>query len=380
MKILQALSLTRAPALAFAVIGVYWGAFAAHVPVLKAGLGASDSLFGLLILGQAIGLVSAMFFAPWADRVLGGRSMQIGAVFFALAWMLPLGAQTPVQFALSMTIVGAASGLLDVVMNARVSEVEAATGKTLMNANHGVFSLAYAVSAVLCGFSREMGYAPIVPFTALGVLVFAAATQLYLRPAVVSDEDQQTGGSYPWWPVLLCGGVVLVAFMSEATVETWSALHIERTLMGRPAEGALGPATLGLTMALGRFSGQAISDRFDDILVIRFASVMAGAGVLLAAAAPSPLVAYLGFGLFGLGVSVIGPLGLALVGRSVRARWRTDAIAKAAVMGFSGFFIAPLFMGTISDLFSLRIAFACVAVLLAMAWPLTLAVRRLPAP
>ena len=49
--------------------------------------------------------------------------------------------------------------------------------------------------------------------------------------------------------------------MTEATVETWSALHIERSLQGRAAEGAMGPAMLGLTMAIGRFSGQAVSPR-----------------------------------------------------------------------------------------------------------------------
>ena len=76
------------------------------------------------------------------------------------------------------------------------------------------------------------------------------------------------------WPILLCGGIVLIAFMSEATVEAWSALHVERTLGGGAAEGALGPAMLGLTMAFGRFSGQAVAERLREVHVLIGASIL----------------------------------------------------------------------------------------------------------
>jgi hypothetical protein len=49
---------------------------------------------------------------------------------------------------------------------------------------------------------------------------------------------------------------VLVAFLVENAMEGWSALHIERTLGGGAAEGAFGPAILGLTMGIGRLSGR----------------------------------------------------------------------------------------------------------------------------
>ena len=87
-----------------------------------------------------------------------------------------------------------------------------------------------------------------------------------------------TGGRYPIKPIILCGLIVLVAFMTEATVETWSALHIERSLQGRAAEGAMGPAMLGLTMAIGRFSGQAVSQIFSETKVIILATLVAAAG------------------------------------------------------------------------------------------------------
>jgi len=85
-----------------------------------------------------------------------------------------------------------------------------------------------------------------------------------------------------------------------------------------------------------------------------------------------------GFGILGLGVSVIGPIGIAMVGQLVRPHLRTEAISRVAVIGFSGFFFAPMLMGLVSEAFGLRIAFACVAVLILVAVPLAFAAAKLP--
>ena len=79
----------------------------------------------------------------------------------------------------------------------------------------------------------------------------------------------------------------------------------------------------------------------------------------------------------GLGVSVIGPLGLALVGKAVPNHLRTEAISLVAVMGFSGFFLAPSIMGIVSEFHGLRVAFICAAALSLTTIPLTLLLRRL---
>ncbi len=377
MSVLTALSISRRPATAFVVVGMFWGAFAAHVPVIKAQLGVDDAMFGLLLLGSATGLVSSMWIAPLADRVLGARSMQVGIVLLALAWLVPSQISMPLAFAATMAVVGMASGLLDVVMNARVSELEASHKRPLMNANHAMFSVAYAVSALISGFTREAGISPLWVFVCLAVLAVLAVPKMQMAVAPVADDDGTTG-RYPVWPIVLTGAIVFVAFMTEATVEAWSALHIERTLGGGAAEGALGPAMLGFMMAIGRFSGQAVSEKLPDVLMITCAAALSSLGAVTAALAHEPWLAYVGFGILGLGVSVIGPLGLALVGRLVPAHLRTQAISRVAVLGFSGFFLAPMLMGLVSQAFGLRVAFICVAVLISLAIPMARATLRLP--
>jgi MFS family permease len=78
--------------------------------------------------------------------------------------------------------------------------------------------------------------------------------------------------------------------------------------------------------------------------------------------APVPLVAYLGFGMTGLGVSVIGPIALGLAGRAAVPSDRTRVIARTAVIGFMGFFLSPLIMGGLSEAFSLAVALCLMGV------------------
>jgi fucose permease len=223
--------------------------------------------------------------------------------------------------------------------------------------------------------AREAQIAPGPAFATLAAAILILSIFLYMPPQYAAS-CAGTGGRYPIKPLVLCGLIVLVAFRTEATVETWSALHIERSLQGRAAEGAMGPAMLGLTMAIGRFSGQAVSQIFSETKVIILATCVAAAGGTLAALALTPFWAAIGFGILGLGISVVGPLGLALVGKEVPDHLRTEAISRVAVLGFAGFFLAPSLMGLLSDFFGLRIAFLAAAGLSLTAIPLTLLLRR----
>ncbi len=377
MSIFSALRLSRAPVAAFMAVGLTWGCIAAMAPVLKARVGVDDATFGLILLGTSIGLSTTLYVAPRWDRAFGRLALPLGTLLLGAAVLLPAVAHTvPLLFVILM-VLGGVSGLTDVVMNSRVSEIEAREGRSLMNVNHAMFSVAYAVSALLTGAMREAGWGPEIIFPVTAGLILATAPFQMMNVVARSDGDGPAP-KLPFGLIALCGAIVLVAFMAEATVEAWSALHIERTLGGGAAEGAFGPAMLGLTMAVGRFSGQAVAARLSEVAVIRIATGLAVAGVLIAAAAPVPLVAYVGFGLLGLGISVIGPMGLALTGRLAAPRLRTAAIARVAVIGFMGFFIAPAMMGLGAQAFGLRWAFAGVAILLALLWPLVRSAERLP--
>ena len=239
MSILShALRVSRAPVAAFTAVGLTWGCVAAMAPVLKARIGVDDAAFGLLLLGTAVGLSSTLYIAPRWDRMMGRLALPLGTLLLAGAVLLPVAAVTVPLFFVALMLMGATSGLTDVVMNARVSEVEARTGRSLMNVNHAMFSVAYAISALLTGAMREAGWGPeaIFPVTAALILVTAP----FQRMEVASvPEDPTVDSRLPIGVVAICAGMVLIGFMAEATVESWSALHVERTLGGGAAEGCV---------------------------------------------------------------------------------------------------------------------------------------------
>jgi len=210
----------------------------------------------------------------------------------------------------------------------------------------------------------------------VGAAILIVSVFTWTRPAATDPQDeapQESRGRitpYVW----LAGLVCLIGFFAENATEGWSALHIERTLGGGAAEGALGPAMLGLTMGIGRLAGHLVTVRGTETAVLRWAALLAASGLVAAAAAPGPLVAYVGFGCLGLGVSVIAPLALALAGQTARPEARTHAVSRAAMIGYFGFFIGPPLMGFLSEAFGLRAAFGIGAAMI-LAIPLILVPR-----
>lgn len=366
MTLLRDLHISRGPAAGFAAVGVFWGSFAALVPVLKPQVGLSDGQFGLALLITSVGAVLAMWLAPLAERGLGARALGVLTALLALATLFPGHTTNGVLFTVAMLGVTMTSGTLDVAMNARVSALEAQVGRSLMNLNHAVFSVAYAICALATGLAREAGFGPAAILTGGSLVMGLLMLQAFAAP--VADADHEADGievaPLPWTLLLPGGMIILIAFMSEQATEGWSALHLERNLGAGAAQGALGPALLGITMAVGRLAGQVVANRVSERHVIRWASVTAGVGAWIAATAPSLGVAYLGFSILGLGVSVMAPMAYAWIGRMVPNRYRSHAISRISVVGYAGFFIGPPLMGFLSEGFGLSTSFSVIGCML----------------
>mgnify|MGYP001765796542 CR=1 FL=1 len=134
---------------------------------------------------------------------------------------------------------------------------------------------------------------------------------------------------------------------------------------------------LGLTMGIGRLSGQIAAQRLGEERLIFWTAVVGVIGALVTAVAPTPSVAVLGIGLIGLGVAVTVPSANSIIGRLVRPDQRGHAISRAWIVGFSGFFVGPAVMGQIADLSGLRAAFLWVALMMALILPCVILIRRI---
>ena len=363
MSPLATLAYSRPALGAFTAMGVLWGTFAAVLPDLKAGLGVDEAQLGLLIFFTPIAAISAMLMAPAFGAALGRAALPLSVFLMAVAFALPGQATTLWMFPIAMACAGAATGLTDVLMNARVSAMETERSIPLMNLTHAVYSFGYAGGAILTGALRGAGWGPgWVMGTMACVGIVCALMTLEADGRIDGLKKPTDGTALPLGLVpVIGGGIVMIAFMTENAAENWSALHIEQTLGGSPTEGALGPAALALTMGFARLGGQWLAGRVDAFTILRTGAVIAAIGSLIASQADGPAGAYVGFIIMGIGASVLAPTAFSLVGQMSNPEARARAVARATQLGYLGYFLGPPLLGLIAGTFGLRFAFVFAA-------------------
>lgn len=170
----------------------------------------------------------------------------------------------------------------------------------------------------------------------------------------------------------------------EDAVQSWGALHLERTLHAPPWVGGLGPGLFAAAMAAGRFGAHAVSKDGRDGRVIGCGGLLLTAGVLTLALAPVPALSLAGMLLAGTGVSVMAPTLFSAVGaRSAPGRSGAD-LAAVSAFGYLGFVTGPPLIGLLSSITSLPSALALLAVVtgaMAVGGPLLLGrPRSTPVP
>lgn len=369
MSILRTLAVARAPVAAFAAMGVLWGTFAAVLPDLKDQVGVDETRLGLILLPTPLAAVVAMLLAPMIGAWLGRVAVPVAALAMAASCVLPGQVTVAWAFPLAMMCCGAATGLTDVLMNARVSALENERGLHLMNLCHAAYSFGYAGGALATGAMRGAEWAPAWVMASCAVLAGCFAVLSLERDGSIHGLRKPKGGAAAarlGLVPLIGGGIVLIAFLTENAAESWSALHIEKTLGGSPEQGAMGPAALALTMGLSRLAGQGLVTRLNPSHVLMGGALLSALGALGAALAVSPEMAYAGFIVMGLGSSVIAPTSFSLVGRLAAPEARARAVARATLYGYFGYFFGPPTLGFLAGTFGLRFAFVFAAVMLMM--------------
>ena len=355
----------RAATLAgFIALGLFWGAWAAVLPDVQRGVGASKGTLGIALFFTAVGSLPAMLFiAGPAVARFGERAVAWACAAFAAVTVLPgLASSLPV-LAGALVLTGAASGVLDVGINAQAASIERASGRRLMPLAHGLYSTGVLTGAVAAGLARGAGAGrePIL----LAVAALIAATALVLGRNRTSHSLVQASGRGRIRSLgrglLVIGALGAAAFVVEGAIENWSAIFLERQLDAEPAVSGLGPGVFGASMAAGRFLGQA-AGRFSDRTLLAGGALAAACGCGVVAAAPSSPVALVGFALAGGGISLNAPVIFGAAGRRADA---AGSVAMVTTLAYLGFFVGPPLLGGLAQAASLRAAFAVLAVVAA---------------
>src|SRR5712692_9593059 len=352
----------RAVSTIFFINGMVLASWVPHLPAVKAQHAISDGQLGIVLLSMAVGSVLALPLAGWLIGRFGSRRMTaLAALGFCLVLPLPIISPNLGLLALSLMLLGACNGTLDVSMNSQAVEVERHYQCSIMSSFHGLFSLGGLIGAGVAGLAMSSGVDDVQHVATITILSVLAVVSVrrWLAPSPPQQESRGPTFVKPTGILLSLGTLAFFGLLAEGAMADWSAVYLHDVLRSDSATAAAGFAACSLMMAAGRFGGDRLANRFGPRQLLRASGTLAAVGLGGGLLIGRPIAAILGFGLVGLGISNIIPVLFSSAGK-LRGVPAGTVLAAVATTGYFGFLAGPLLIGFAAELASLPVALGIV--------------------
>lgn len=355
----------RAVSALFLMNGYVVGNWAPKIPEFKTRLGIDEAGLGLMILVFGVGslllmpVVGGVIARDGSQRVLRVCAL-IAAPLLLILTLMP----NVITAAAALFVLGGFVGGMDVAMNANAVAVERSMRRAIMSSCHGFWSLGGLIGAASGGLLLAgigpVGHSVVVMAVCLGLAALAWGGVLHDRPEPGAVKAPLTlpRAILPW----LIGLVALFCMIPEGAVLDWGALYLQNELGASVGLSGLAFAAFSGTMALMRFCGDPIRDRFGAVLTLRVSTVLAAVGLVIAGLAPGPGIAALGFALSGLGIANMVPIVFSAAG-NMPGLPPGIGLSLVTFMGYSGMLFAPSMIGFIATRTGLAVIFLSIPVL-----------------
>ncbi|MCI0713811.1 MAG: MFS transporter [Chloroflexi bacterium] len=351
----------------FAANGFVFAGWVSRIPEVQDKLAMSEGTLGLVLLGMAIGLISALpLIGGVVSRYGSHRVTTVAGIVYSL--VLPFLSIAPVPIVLFGILYsfGVMTGFMDISMNAQAVVAERLHGKSIMSSFHATFSIGGMIGAALSSGLIALGLS-ILPHLIL-MSVISALSLLYVSRFLLEDDPQPDQDkapvfSLPSKALLPIGIIAACSTIGEGSMADWSAIYLSDTVNTSASLAAIGFAAYSLMMTIGRFFGDYLINRFKPVFMIRVGGAFAASGFTLAVLIPQPVPTIMGFCMIGIGLSTVIPIAFSHAGNMPNIP-AGRGIAGVATLGYSGFLAGPPLIGLIADATSLRASFIVVAILL----------------
>jgi MFS family permease len=366
---------------AFAAFGFLWGAWAVLIADLSRALDISPGPLGVaLALGAAASIPAMLFGGRALDRwgrramiLLNGALMGLGFGMLALV-------DTYGSLVVLLVVVFANSGAYDVGINAAAMDLERASKRRVMSYLHAAFSGGGMAGALAAGalVSAGMGFRAIYPLvTFLLVLVLVA---VFFTRTLAGGTGPEPGGRagfevYRNPAILLLAALAALSFLSEGTMENWSAIYLRGSLELPALLGASGVAVFHAAMLAGRLGAAGAVLRFGRRNTLLASGALAALGMSLALATDFVPFILAGFLLVGVSLAAVAPISFSLAGDVAPDR-AGQASSVITTVGYSGFLFGPVIIGGLGEIAGLRLALATIILAGALIFALSLWVRE----
>lgn len=331
----------------FFINGFVTGSWAPQIPVFLTRLQISEFTLGLLILLFGVGALIAMPMSGFFMSRHGSRKVMLGfACIVVCALLLVVLAPNVPIAAAAMLVFGGSIGAMDVAMNANAVAVEKKLFRAVMSSSHGFWSLGGFAGGGVGGFAiQHYGHLPHAATVSViaALILVVAARHVVTEDKPVAHEHHKF--ALPRTPtVYLVGLMALFAMVPEGAVLDWAALYMKQELGTDLATAGLAYALFSGAMALMRFAGDVVRNRFGAVATLRISSLIAASGMLVAAVSSWPALVIAAFAICGLGIANVVPI-IFSAGGNQPGMASSVGMSIVTTMGYSGILLAPSAIG-----------------------------------
>jgi len=337
----------------FFVNGSLVSSYLARIPSLKVEHHLSESQLGVILtLFGAAALVSMQFVGGLVARSGSRPLIRVGLAALPVLLIGVGQARDVGQLGIAVLLMGFVHGAVDVAMNAHAVAVERLRGMPILNGCHAAWSVSAVLVSLVSAAVIRAGVGIGTQFLVAGVVLLVAG-QLATRGLLASDADRsgtttgerRTGWKAGWTrPVLVFGAMGFVVMIGEAAVISWSGVLLHEARGADLATAGLAFTAFTACQTAGRLVGDRLTDRYGADVVFRSAASVAVIGLAVVVAVPLWLVSIAGFGLVGLGGSVLLPLIFSAIGRQGGDAAAT-AVSRLTTFTYAGVLIGPAVVG-----------------------------------
>lgn len=359
----------------FVLCGTLMGTWVVHIPAIEDRVGISHATLGGLLVLLGLGAFIGMQVAGRLTDRLGARVVvPAGGVLCGAALVLPGLARDPWTLAGALLIFGFCNGCLDVSMNAHAVHVEKSYGRPVMSGFHATFSVGGVLAALVGAGAASAGLSSAAGMAAIGAIgiviaLVSARALLPAAPTAAGTDVIEEGESAPTAKgrsargrIWLLSALALMIMLCEGAANDWSALHLKDVLGAPTSVAAFAYGTFAATMTIGRLLADRLVARFGPMAILRYGAATAAVGITVVAFSPWMWAAFLGWALFGLGLSGCVPQLFSAAGHADPAAAGAN-VSRVAGLGYVGMLAGPAVIGWLTHLVALNHAFVLLTLL-----------------
>ena len=367
-------SALRATFVVYAGLGFATSAWLSRLPDVRDHLGLTPGTIGMMLLIASLGsLLTLPTSGPIVMKIGARWAGRIGVFIWALGIV---GAATGtlanslVLFTGSLVFMSAGAGLWGSSMNIEAGLVQAAVRRLVVPVIQAMYAVGMLGGALLGALASRVGVplgAHLYGLAALELIVCGVSIGFYLsqdevaalepaKDSLVGEGEEASAGNakkgltrLAWRErrTVLIALMVMSGGLLEGAANDWLNLSMVDGYGFTTSTASAIFAFFLLMMTIMRFGSPRLERRFGASHLLRLTMGCAIVGLMLVAFAPHHILAVIGVALWGIGASLVFPLGISAL--SIDPVMTPARVSVLSTVNYGSALIGPPILGLIAD-------------------------------